>query len=147
MHLTAISLFGRTGERAILHAGLLIVLVGFFILLPWGKKLPNIQWQGTVQVLLDHFCSVLLKAFYWTFVLYERIIYFSRNKEHHHSQNSPQWNAGTFLELSRAAAAIQPHSRARGLPCHTVLVPQHSHDLPGPVHQLWCAHRAGLPRL
>uniref|UniRef100_A0A8B9R2S6 Major facilitator superfamily domain containing 8 n=1 Tax=Anas platyrhynchos TaxID=8839 RepID=A0A8B9R2S6_ANAPL len=35
----------RTGERAILHAGLLIVLIGFFILLPWGKKLPNIQWQ------------------------------------------------------------------------------------------------------
>lgn len=38
--------FDRTGERAILHAGLLIVLIGFFILLPWGKKLPNIQWQG-----------------------------------------------------------------------------------------------------
>ncbi|XP_039407023.1 major facilitator superfamily domain-containing protein 8 [Corvus cornix cornix] len=35
----------KTGERAILHAGLLIVLIGFFILLPWGKKLPNIQWQ------------------------------------------------------------------------------------------------------
>ncbi|XP_062349966.1 major facilitator superfamily domain-containing protein 8 isoform X7 [Cinclus cinclus] len=35
----------KTGERAILHAGLLTVLVGFFILLPWGKKLPNIQWQ------------------------------------------------------------------------------------------------------
>lgn len=62
-------LFGRTGERAILHAGLLIVLVGFFILLPWGKKLPNIQWQGIVEVLLDHLCRVLLKAFYCTFVL------------------------------------------------------------------------------
>ncbi|KAM6346302.1 major facilitator superfamily domain-containing protein 8 isoform 3-T3 [Podargus strigoides] len=35
----------KTGERAILHGGLLIVLVGFFILLPWGKKLPNIQWE------------------------------------------------------------------------------------------------------
>ncbi|XP_009864877.1 PREDICTED: major facilitator superfamily domain-containing protein 8, partial [Apaloderma vittatum] len=35
----------KIGERAILHGGLLIVLVGFFILLPWGKKLPNIQWQ------------------------------------------------------------------------------------------------------
>ncbi|XP_074010791.1 major facilitator superfamily domain-containing protein 8 isoform X2 [Numenius arquata] len=35
----------KTGERAILHGGLLVVLVGFFILLPWGKKLPNIQWQ------------------------------------------------------------------------------------------------------
>lgn len=69
IHLTAISLFGRTGERAILHAGLLIVLVGFFILLPWGKKLPNIQWQGIVQLLLDHLCSVPLNAFYCTFVL------------------------------------------------------------------------------
>ncbi|XP_064006042.1 major facilitator superfamily domain-containing protein 8 isoform X1 [Pogoniulus pusillus] len=35
----------KAGERAMLHGGLLIVLVGFFILLPWGKKLPNIQWQ------------------------------------------------------------------------------------------------------
>ncbi|XP_040527349.1 major facilitator superfamily domain-containing protein 8 isoform X7 [Gallus gallus] len=35
----------KTGERAILHGGLLIILIGFFILLPWGKKLPNIQWQ------------------------------------------------------------------------------------------------------
>ncbi|XP_057284506.1 major facilitator superfamily domain-containing protein 8 isoform X2 [Pezoporus wallicus] len=39
------AVFETTGERAILHGGLLIVLVGFFILLPWGKKLPNIQWQ------------------------------------------------------------------------------------------------------
>lgn len=68
IHLTAVSLFGRTGERAILHAGLLIVLVGFFILLPWGKKLPNIQWQGIVQVLPEH---LLLKAFHCTFVLYD----------------------------------------------------------------------------
>lgn len=44
--------FDRTGERAILHAGLLIVLIGFFILLPWGKKLPNIQWQGKIQAVL-----------------------------------------------------------------------------------------------
>ncbi|XP_019377628.1 PREDICTED: major facilitator superfamily domain-containing protein 8 [Gavialis gangeticus] len=35
----------KTGERALLHGGLIVVLVGFFILLPWGKKLPNIQWQ------------------------------------------------------------------------------------------------------
>nr|XP_048703266.1 major facilitator superfamily domain-containing protein 8 isoform X3 [Caretta caretta] len=35
----------KTGERAILYGGLLIVLVGFFILLPWGKQLPNIQWE------------------------------------------------------------------------------------------------------
>ncbi|KAM9143322.1 major facilitator superfamily domain-containing protein 8 isoform 4-T5 [Pangshura tecta] len=35
----------KTGERATLYGGLLIILVGFFILLPWGKKLPNIQWE------------------------------------------------------------------------------------------------------
>ncbi|XP_075785997.1 major facilitator superfamily domain-containing protein 8 isoform X2 [Pelodiscus sinensis] len=35
----------KTGERAVLFGGLLIVLVGFFILLPWGKQLPNIQWE------------------------------------------------------------------------------------------------------
>uniref|UniRef100_A0A8V0XZ28 Major facilitator superfamily domain containing 8 n=1 Tax=Gallus gallus TaxID=9031 RepID=A0A8V0XZ28_CHICK len=39
------AVFETTGERAILHGGLLIILIGFFILLPWGKKLPNIQWQ------------------------------------------------------------------------------------------------------
>ncbi|XP_008501485.1 major facilitator superfamily domain-containing protein 8 isoform X1 [Calypte anna] len=35
----------KTGERAILLGGLLIILAGFFVLLPWGEKLPNIQWQ------------------------------------------------------------------------------------------------------
>lgn len=54
-----ISLFDRTGERAILHGGLLIVLVGFFILLPWGKQLPNIQWQGIIGVLLNYHCDFL----------------------------------------------------------------------------------------
>ncbi|XP_054680726.1 major facilitator superfamily domain-containing protein 8 isoform X4 [Grus americana] len=43
----------KTGERAILHGGLLIVLVGFFILLPWGKKLPNIQWQGCLHGMVN----------------------------------------------------------------------------------------------
>uniref|UniRef100_A0A8D0GX55 Major facilitator superfamily domain containing 8 n=1 Tax=Sphenodon punctatus TaxID=8508 RepID=A0A8D0GX55_SPHPU len=36
----------KTGERALLYGGLLIVLVGFFILLPWVNKLPSIQWEG-----------------------------------------------------------------------------------------------------
>lgn len=40
-------LSNRTGERAILYGGLVIILIGFFILLPWGNKLPNIQWEGT----------------------------------------------------------------------------------------------------
>ncbi|XP_074849419.1 major facilitator superfamily domain-containing protein 8 isoform X2 [Carettochelys insculpta] len=35
----------KTGERAVLFGGLVIILVGFFILLPWGKQLPNIQWE------------------------------------------------------------------------------------------------------
>ncbi|KAL8207027.1 UNVERIFIED_CONTAM: Major facilitator superfamily domain-containing protein 8 [Gekko kuhli] len=35
----------KTGERAILYGGLVIILIGFFILLPWGNKLPNIQWE------------------------------------------------------------------------------------------------------
>lgn len=62
MYLIVISLFDRTGERAILHGGLLIVLVGFFILLPWGKKLPNIQWQGIIPIILNYHYNVLLKA-------------------------------------------------------------------------------------
>ncbi|KAJ6668783.1 hypothetical protein lerEdw1_012267 [Lerista edwardsae] len=35
----------KTGERAILYGGLGIMLVGFFVLLPWGNQLPNIQWE------------------------------------------------------------------------------------------------------
>ncbi|KAF7252249.1 Major facilitator superfamily domain-containing protein 8 [Varanus komodoensis] len=35
----------RTGERAILYGGLVIILVGFLVLLPWGNQLPNIQWE------------------------------------------------------------------------------------------------------
>lgn len=69
IYLIVISLFDRTGERAILHGGLLIVLVGFFILLPWGKKLPNIQWQGIIQVILTDHHNGFLKAFYCVFFL------------------------------------------------------------------------------
>ncbi|XP_053108211.1 major facilitator superfamily domain-containing protein 8 [Hemicordylus capensis] len=35
----------KTGERALLYGGLVIILIGFFVLLPWGKQLPNIQWE------------------------------------------------------------------------------------------------------
>ncbi|XP_028923140.1 major facilitator superfamily domain-containing protein 8 isoform X1 [Ornithorhynchus anatinus] len=35
----------RTGERAVLLGGLLLVLAGFFILLPWGHRLPAVQWE------------------------------------------------------------------------------------------------------
>ncbi|XP_066488044.1 major facilitator superfamily domain-containing protein 8 isoform X2 [Tiliqua scincoides] len=35
----------KVGERAILYGGLGIILVGFFVLLPWGNQLPNIQWE------------------------------------------------------------------------------------------------------
>ncbi|XP_029446592.1 major facilitator superfamily domain-containing protein 8 isoform X3 [Rhinatrema bivittatum] len=38
------AIFETTGERATLLAGLIIVFVGFFILLPWGKVFPQIQW-------------------------------------------------------------------------------------------------------
>jgi len=81
IYLFVISLFVRTGERAILHGGLLIVLVGFFILLPWGKKLPNIQWQGIIQVILNYHHDLFLKAFYCIFLLMAHVIYFYRNKE------------------------------------------------------------------
>ncbi|XP_061441042.1 major facilitator superfamily domain-containing protein 8 isoform X2 [Rhineura floridana] len=43
--LTVKVLSKKTGERAILHGGLVITLVGFFVLLPWGSQLPNIQWE------------------------------------------------------------------------------------------------------
>ncbi|XP_029446415.1 major facilitator superfamily domain-containing protein 8 isoform X2 [Rhinatrema bivittatum] len=42
--LTVKILSKKTGERATLLAGLIIVFVGFFILLPWGKVFPQIQW-------------------------------------------------------------------------------------------------------
>ncbi|XP_074084483.1 major facilitator superfamily domain-containing protein 8-like isoform X1 [Macrotis lagotis] len=35
----------KTEERVLLLGGLIIVLIGFFILLPWGNKFPKIQWE------------------------------------------------------------------------------------------------------
>uniref|UniRef100_A0A671TMV1 Major facilitator superfamily domain containing 8 n=1 Tax=Sparus aurata TaxID=8175 RepID=A0A671TMV1_SPAAU len=34
----------RVGDRPVLLAGLAIIFVGFFILLPWGNHYPKIQW-------------------------------------------------------------------------------------------------------
>ncbi|XP_068164156.1 major facilitator superfamily domain-containing protein 8 isoform X2 [Antennarius striatus] len=34
----------RFGDRPILLTGLIIILCGFFILLPWGNQYPKIQW-------------------------------------------------------------------------------------------------------
>ena len=38
------TVFKMTSERAILHGGFLIVLDGFFVLIPSGKRVANIQW-------------------------------------------------------------------------------------------------------
>ncbi|XP_037352166.1 major facilitator superfamily domain-containing protein 8 isoform X2 [Talpa occidentalis] len=35
----------KVGERAILLGGLATIWAGFFVLLPWGHRLPRIQWQ------------------------------------------------------------------------------------------------------
>uniref|UniRef100_A0AC11C435 Major facilitator superfamily domain containing 8 n=1 Tax=Ovis aries TaxID=9940 RepID=A0AC11C435_SHEEP len=35
----------KTGERALLLGGLIIIWVGFFVLLPWGNQFPKIQWE------------------------------------------------------------------------------------------------------
>ncbi|MBN3305562.1 MFSD8 protein, partial [Amia calva] len=32
------------GDRVVMLAGMVIILCGFFILLPWGNQLPQIQW-------------------------------------------------------------------------------------------------------
>ncbi|KAF5898163.1 major facilitator superfamily domain-containing protein 8 isoform X1, partial [Clarias magur] len=34
----------RFGDRPVLLAGLIIIFIGFFILLPWGNRYPKIQW-------------------------------------------------------------------------------------------------------
>ncbi|XP_066576267.1 major facilitator superfamily domain-containing protein 8 isoform X2 [Amia ocellicauda] len=34
----------RLGDRVVMLAGMVIILCGFFILLPWGNQLPQIQW-------------------------------------------------------------------------------------------------------
>ncbi|NWI62465.1 MFSD8 protein, partial [Todus mexicanus] len=57
----------KTGERAILHGGLLIVLVGFFILLPWGKKLPNIQWQEIKNNSVPRTAATEMLIPFWSF--------------------------------------------------------------------------------
>ncbi|XP_041133401.1 major facilitator superfamily domain-containing protein 8 isoform X2 [Polyodon spathula] len=35
-----------TGDRLVLLGGLVIILCGFLILLPWGNQFPKIQWAG-----------------------------------------------------------------------------------------------------
>uniref|UniRef100_A0A7N4NJV0 Major facilitator superfamily domain containing 8 n=1 Tax=Sarcophilus harrisii TaxID=9305 RepID=A0A7N4NJV0_SARHA len=35
----------KTGERILLLGGFIVVLIGFFILLPWGNQFPKIQWE------------------------------------------------------------------------------------------------------
>ncbi|XP_074130924.1 major facilitator superfamily domain-containing protein 8 isoform X1 [Sminthopsis crassicaudata] len=35
----------KTGERILLLGGFIIILIGFFILLPWGNQFPKIQWE------------------------------------------------------------------------------------------------------
>ncbi|XP_042324189.1 major facilitator superfamily domain-containing protein 8 isoform X2 [Sceloporus undulatus] len=56
----------RTGERAILYGGLVIILVGFFILLPWGKQLPNIQWEDVKNNSIPRTTFSESLALFWT---------------------------------------------------------------------------------
>ncbi|XP_060634935.2 major facilitator superfamily domain-containing protein 8 [Anolis sagrei] len=60
------SLSKRTGERAILYGGLVIILVGFFILLPWGKQLPNIQWEDVKNNSIPRTTFSETLALFWT---------------------------------------------------------------------------------
>lgn len=46
IYLRRLSCF-RVGDRPVLLAGLVIIFLGFFILLPWGNHYPKIQWAGT----------------------------------------------------------------------------------------------------
>ncbi|KAH0615974.1 hypothetical protein JD844_026674 [Phrynosoma platyrhinos] len=56
----------RTGERAVLYGGLVIILVGFFILLPWGKQLPNIQWEDVKNNSIPRTTFSESLALFWT---------------------------------------------------------------------------------
>ncbi|XP_020637169.3 major facilitator superfamily domain-containing protein 8 isoform X1 [Pogona vitticeps] len=56
----------RTGERAVLYGGLVIILLGFFILLPWGHQLPNIQWEDIKNNSVPRTAFGENLAVYWT---------------------------------------------------------------------------------
>ncbi|XP_044284647.1 major facilitator superfamily domain-containing protein 8 isoform X2 [Varanus komodoensis] len=56
----------RTGERAILYGGLVIILVGFLVLLPWGNQLPNIQWEDLKNNTIPKVTFSESLAFFWT---------------------------------------------------------------------------------
>ncbi|KAJ7326969.1 hypothetical protein JRQ81_016728 [Phrynocephalus forsythii] len=56
----------RTGERAVLYGGLVIILLGFFTLLPWGHQLPNIQWEDLKNTSVPRTAFGESLALYWT---------------------------------------------------------------------------------
>ncbi|XP_068947289.1 major facilitator superfamily domain-containing protein 8 isoform X2 [Petaurus breviceps papuanus] len=55
----------KTGERMLLLGGLLIVLIGFFILLPWGNQFPKIQWQDLHNNSIPHEPSGARVLYFW----------------------------------------------------------------------------------
>ncbi|XP_072480669.1 major facilitator superfamily domain-containing protein 8 isoform X1 [Notamacropus eugenii] len=56
----------KTGERVLLLGGLIIVLIGFFILLPWGNQFPKIQWEDLHNNSIPHESSGERVLYFWT---------------------------------------------------------------------------------
>ncbi|XP_036618654.1 major facilitator superfamily domain-containing protein 8 isoform X3 [Trichosurus vulpecula] len=55
----------KTGERVLLLGGFIIVLIGFFILLPWGNQFPKIQWKDLHNNSIPHESSGQRVLYFW----------------------------------------------------------------------------------
>ncbi|XP_027710358.1 major facilitator superfamily domain-containing protein 8 isoform X2 [Vombatus ursinus] len=55
----------KVGERVLLLGGLIIVLFGFFILLPWGNQFPKIQWEDLHNTSISNKSSGGRVLYFW----------------------------------------------------------------------------------
>ncbi|XP_043825390.1 major facilitator superfamily domain-containing protein 8 isoform X2 [Dromiciops gliroides] len=58
----------KTGERVLLLRGFIIVLIGFFVLLPWGNQFPKIQWEDLHNNSISNKSSGEGIKFFWKLV-------------------------------------------------------------------------------
>lgn len=103
------SLSNRIDERAILYGGLGIVLVGFFILLPWGNQLPNIQWEGidiNVKVLVYAFKLICVSVHGIHLSVFTDIRNNSNRRTIFYESSAPFWTLQDWLPSNDTAEPV-----------------------------------------
>lgn len=114
-----------------LLAGLVIILIGFFILLPWGNQYPQIQWAGLWAVYglqCDGPGGGLTRRF----------------SAHNRSQKQYVAKSDVQSGDDGGGGGLQQLLRANGLSVRADLVPVHSQHPPGSVPVLRHPDRRGI---